>query len=268
MSKRKEIYKKKGNVIKDLTQKITKILNQSPDKSFNYRQICAKLEITDTNGKNQIIQKLEALKSQKKIEETERGKYKMAAISKYYIGTIDATANGNGYFICDELERDVYIPSRNLNRALHKDTVKIYLYHRQKNSREEGDVVEIIKRAKTEFVGVVQLNNNFGFVIPDDSKMYADIFVPKNKLKNAEHGMKVLVKMIDWPENSKNPFGEILEVLGIPGDHDTEIHSILLEYGLPYKFEEKVENEAAKLPIEITKEEIGKRRDMRNDPKP
>ncbi|MGV8945839.1 MAG: ribonuclease R [Lutibacter sp.] len=265
MSKRKEIFKKRGNGIKDLTQKISKILNQFPDKSFNYRQICAKLEITDANGRNQVIKELEALKAQKKIEEVERGKYKIAAISRYYTGTIDATSNGNGYFICDELDHDIYIPARNLNRALHKDTVKIYLYKRQKNSREEGDVVEIITRAKTDFVGVLQLNNNFGFVIPDDSKMYSDIFIPKNKLKNAEHGMKVLARMVDWPENSKNPFGEILEVLGKPGDHDTEIHSILLEYGLPYKFEEKVENEAAKLPIEITKEEIGKRRDMRND---
>ncbi|MFA5298943.1 MAG: ribonuclease R [Lutibacter sp.] len=265
MSKRKEIFKKRGNEIKDLTQKILKILNQSPDKSFNYRQICAKLQITDANGRNQIIKQLEALKAQKKIEEAERGKYKIAALSRYYIGTIDATSNGNGYFISDELDHDVYIPARNLNRALHKDTVKIYLYKRQKNSREEGDVVEIITRAKTDFVGVIQLNNSFGFVVPDDTKMYSDIFVPKNKLKNAEHGMKVLVRMVDWPENSKNPFGEILEVIGKPGVHDTEIHSILLEYGLPYKFEEKVEDEATKLPIEITQQEIEKRRDMRND---
>lgn len=265
MSKRKEFHKKKGNGVKDLTQKITKVLNQFPGQGFNYRQICAKLQITDANGRNQIIKNLEELKAQKKIEETEIGKYKIAALSKYYTGTIDATTNGNGYFICDEFDHDIYIPARNLNRALHKDVVKIYLYHRQKNSREEGDVVEIITRAKTEFVGVLQLSNNFGFVVPDDSKMYADIFVPKNKLKNAEHGDKVLVKMVDWPENSKNPFGEILDVLGKPGDHDTEIHSILLEYGLPYKFDEKVENDAAKLPFEITVDEIAKRRDMRKD---
>lgn len=265
MSKRKEFHKKRGNEIKDLTQKISKILNQAPSQSFNYRQICAKLQITDANGRNQIIKNLEELKAQKRIEETNPGKYKIATLSRYYTGTIDATSNGNGYFISDEFDHDIYIPARNLNRALHKDTVKIYLYNRKKNSREEGDVVEIIKRAKTEFVGVLQLSNNFGFVVPDDSKMYSDIFVPKNKLKNAEHGEKVLVKLVDWPENSKNPFGEILDVLGKPGDHDTEIHSILLEYGLPYKFEEKVENEAAKLPFEITKEEIAKRRDMRKD---
>ncbi|WP_298285233.1 ribonuclease R [uncultured Lutibacter sp.] len=265
MSKRKKIYKKKGNIIKDLTRKILQILNQSPGNSFNYRQISAKLDITDANGRNQIIQKLEALKSQQKVEEIERGKFKIIPFDKYFIGTIDATANGNAYFICDELEHDIYIPARNLNKALDKDTVKIYLYNRRNSKKEEGDVVEIIKRAKTEFVGVLQLSKNFGFLVPDDSKMYADIFIPKNKLKNAEHGVKVLVKMLDWPNNSKNPFGEVIEVLGKPGDHETEIHSILLEYGLPYKFPEKVEVEAANISFEITDDEISKRRDMRKD---
>ncbi|SDW09112.1 RNAse R [Lutibacter oricola] len=265
MSKRKQIYKKKGNIIKDLTRKILKVLNQNSEKSFNYKQIAAKLEITDANGRNQIIQKLEALKGQQKVEEVDRGKYKVVPRDKYYIGTIDATSNGNAYFICEELENDVYIPSRNLNKALDNDTVKIYLYQRKNSKKEEGDVVEIIQRAKTEFVGVLQLNKNFGFVVPDDQKMYADIFIPQNKLRDAEHGMKVLAKMTDWPANSKNPFGKIKEVLGKPGDHNTEIHSILLEYGLPYKFPEKVEADAATIPLEISEEEIAKRRDMRKD---
>jgi len=263
MSKRNKFYKKKGNVIKDLTSKILKLLNQSPSKSFNYKQISSKLELTDANGRNQIIKKLEALKLEQKVEEVERGKFKVIPLDKYYIGTIDATANGNGYFICDDLEHDIYIPARNLNKALNKDTVKIYLYNRRNSKKQEGDVVEIIKRFKTEFVGVLQLNKNFGFVIPDDSKMYADIFIPKNKLRNAEHGVKVLAKMTDWPANSKNPFGEIKEILGLPGDHNTEIHSILLEYGLPYKFTEEVEAAANKIPLKITKNEIKKRRDMR-----
>jgi len=265
MSKKKKIYKKKGNVVKDLTRKILKLLNQSPNKSFNYKQISSKLELTDANGRNQIIQKLEELKGQQKVEEVERGKFKVIPLDKYYIGTIDATTNGNGYFICDELEHDIYIPARNLNKALNKDTVKIYKYNRRNSKKEEGDVVEIIKRFKTEFVGVLQLNRNFGFVVPDDSKMYADIFIPQNKLRGAEDGVKVLVEITDWPDKSKNPFGKIKEVLGMPGDHDTEIHSILLEYGLPYKFPENVEAEAAKIPLEITEDEIAKRRDMRKD---
>jgi ribonuclease R/exosome complex exonuclease DIS3/RRP44 len=264
MSK-KNIYKKKGNIIKDLTRKILQLLNQSPTQNFNYKQIAAKLDLTDANARNQIIQKLESLKSQQKVEEVERGKFKILPMDKYYIGTIDATTNGNGYFICDDLEHDIYIPARNLNKALDKDTVKIYVYNRRNSKKEEGDVVEIIKRFKTEFVGVLQLNRNFGFVVPDDAKMYADIFIPQKKLQGAEDGVKVLVEITDWPANSKNPFGKIKEVLGMPGDHDTEIHSILLEYGLPYKFPENVEAEASKIPLEITSSEIAKRRDMRKD---
>lgn len=265
MYKNKKKYKKKGKVIKDLTKKLLTIFNKELNKTFNYKQLAAKLEITDTNGKTQILKKLEELKHQQKIEEIDRGKYKVVPQARYYTGKIDATSNGNAYFICDELEHDVYIPSRNLNTALDNDIVKIYLYQRKKNSRNEGDVVEIIERAKTEFVGVLQLNKNFGFVIPDDTKMYADIFIPKNKLKNAEHGVKVLAKITDWPENSKNPFGKIKQILGKPGDHNTEMHSILLEYGLPYKFPDKVEQEAAKIPLKITEEEITNRRDMRKD---
>ena len=153
---------------------------------------------------------------------------------------------------------------RERNRALDGDTVKVYVYRRRNNDRYEGEVIEIIERAKTEFVGVLQMNKNFGFVIPDNPKMYADIFISKQKLGKAEHGDKVLAKITDWPDNSKNPFGKIVTVLGKPGEHETEIHSILLEYNLPYKFTDEVENEAKKLPIIITNEEIAKRRDMRN----
>ena len=263
MSKRKKNYKKKGNVIKDLTRKIIQLLQQNAISSFNYRQIASKLNITEAQGRDQIIKKLAELTALQKIEETDRGKFKIKAPSHYFIGIIDATSNGNAYFICDDLEHDIFIPARNLNRALNKDTVKIYLYSRKKNSKEEGDVVEIIQRAKTEFVGVLQMSKNFGFVIPDDFKMYADIFVSKNNLNNAAHGDKVLATIIDWPENSKNPFGKINTVLGKPGDHNTEIHSILLEYGLPYEFPKEVEEYVAALSTDITPQEIEKRRDMR-----
>jgi ribonuclease R/exosome complex exonuclease DIS3/RRP44 len=263
MSKRNNKYKRKGRVIKDLTKKILQELNKAPNSIFNYKQLSAALNITDTHGRQQVIQKLEDLKIQQKVEEINHGKFRIIPLSKYHTGTIEITSNGNGYFISDELEHDVYIPARNLNKALHGDTVKIYVYHRKKTSREEGDVVAIIERSKTEFVGVIQLSRNFGFVIPDDFRMYTDIFIPKSKLKNAEHGVKVLVKLTDWPDNSKNPFGRVIEVLGEPGDHDTEIHSILLEYGLPYKFHEKVEKEAATINFSIEDSEIKNRRDMR-----
>jgi ribonuclease R len=261
--KKKSLYKKKNNTIKHLTENVLKIFNQNNSQSFNYKQVASKMKIEDAHGKQQIIEKIGDLKSQGKLEETERGKYRIIQNENYYTGKVDVTARGNGYVVVEELEHDIYIPSRNLNHAMHNDLVKVYVYNRKQSSKQEGDIVEILERAKVEFVGVLQMNKTFGFVIPDDQKMYADVFVSQKKLGEAEDGDKVLVKITDWPDNSKNPFGKIKKVLGKPGDHNTEIHSILLEYDLPYEFTAEVENDASTLPIEITKEEISKRRDMR-----
>ena len=265
MSKKsKNFYKKRGSVIKDLSAKILKTLNYNSQQSFNYKQIASKIDITDSNGKQQIIKKLEELKQQKRIEETSRGKYKIIQNEHYHVGVLEVTNNKNGYFISDGLERDAFIPTINLNRGLDGDTVKVYVYRRRNNDRFEGEVIEVIERSKTEFVGVLQMNKNFGFVIPDNPKMYADIFISKKHIGNAEDGDKVQAKITNWPDNSKNPFGKIITVLGKPGEHDTEIHSILLEYGLPYKFPENVEKDAGKLSVEITNDEIKKRRDLRS----
>ena len=265
MSRKKKIYKKKGSVIKNLTRDIFKIFNNDSSKYYNYKQIASKLGVTNPDGKTQILKKLAELKETKKIKEVDRGKYQIIIDKKYHIGTLDITSNGNGYFISDDFEKDIFIPSNNLGKGLQNDTVKAYVYKRNRSNKLEADIIEIIERDKTTFVGVLQMSKNFGFVLCDNQKMYADIFVSKARINGAEHGDKVQVKITDWPENSKNPFGKITQVLGKPGDHNTEIHSILLEYGLPYKFENEVEKDASNLSLEITKEEISKRRDMRQD---
>ena len=265
MTRKKKIYKKKGKIIKDLTRNIFKILKEDNSKTYNYKQIASKMGISDTDGKTQVLKKLAELTATKKIKETDRGKYQVNEDRKYHIGTLDLTSNGNGYFICDDFENDIFIPSINLGKGLHQDTVKVYVYKKRRSNKFEGEVVEIIERHKTEFVGVLQMNKTFGFVIPDNQKMYADLFVSQNKLNGAEHGDKVVAKMTDWPDNSKNPFGKITQVLGKPGEHETEIHSILLEYGLPYEFPKEVEEDAENLSTEITETEIAKRRDMRKD---
>jgi ribonuclease R len=232
---------------------------------LNYKQICSKLEIKHPDGRGQVIKKLEEFKGQGKLEETSKGKYTLVATKNYHIGVLDLTSSGNGYLVCDDFEKDVFIPATNVNRALHNDTVKVYVYSKRRSSKKEGDVVEIVERAKTSFVGVLQLSKNFGFVVPDNAKMYADIFVSKDHLNGAVDGDKVIAQLTDWPLNSKNPSGEITQVLGKPGEHNTEIHSILAEYGLPYEFPEVVEQEAENLDVTITEKEISKRRDMRND---
>ena len=265
MPRKKKIYKKKGKVIKDLTRKIFKVLNEDSNKGFTYKQIADRYGINNTEGKNQIIKKLGELTASDKIVQVEKGKYKINEERKYHIGTMDLTSNGNGYFICEDFEEDIFVPSVNLNKALQNDLVRVYVYNKRKSNKLEADVVEVLERAKQEFVGTLQMSKNFGFVIPDNSKMYADIFISRGKINGANDGDKVVAKITDWPDNSKNPFGKITETLGRPGDHDTEIHSILLEYGLPYEFPSEVEKDAEKLPIEITEEEISKRRDMRSD---
>ena len=265
MTNKKKIFKKKGKIIKDLTRNIFKILNEDSSKHFNYKQITAKLGISDTDGKTQVLKKLTELTATKKINEIDRGKFQINADRKYSLGTLDITSNGNGYFISDDYEDDVFVPNVNLGKGLHNDTVKAYIYTKRSGKKLEADVVEIIERAKTTFVGVLQKNKNFGFVIPDNNKMYADIFISENKINGAEHGDKVQATITDWPQNSKNPFGKITAILGKPGDHNTEMHSILLEYDLPFEFPSEVEKEAENLSIEITKEEIAKRRDMRKE---
>ena len=256
--------KKLGNKPKDFTAQLFKILSKEPSKSFNYKQIAAILELSDTKSRNEIIRDLKILKTQDKIHETEIGKYQIISKSEYYEGVIDMTSRKNGYFVCEELEDDVFVPFINLNHALDGDKVKAYIYNRRSSRKPEAEVLEILERKKTEFVGVIDIQKNFGFVTTTNAKMYTDIFIPKNKINNAEHGDVVLVTLEDWPKKADSPFGSVIKVLGKPGEHNTEIHAILAEYGLPYDFPIEVEAYANKIDTSITEEEIKKRRDMRD----
>ena len=250
---------------KDFSSKIVKILSQSPNKAFNYKQIGAKLELDDTKSRNQIIKDLKILAASKKIIETEPGKYLVKAESQdYYEGTIDMTSRKTAYFICPDFSEDVFIPTNNLNRALDKDKVKVYVYNRRKGKRPEGEVIEVIERNKTEFVGVIDIQANFAFVSTANPKMYTDIFIPKDKIGEAENGDVVLVTIEDWPKRADSPFGSVIKVLGKPGEHNTEIHAILAEYGLPADFPVEVEVFAQKIDTSIQEAEIAKRRDMRD----
>ena len=262
MSKRLRKPVKKG---KDFSDKIIKILSQSANKAFNYKQITAKLEVDDTESRNQIIKDLKILASQNKITESEPGKYLIKAVSKdYYEGKIDMTGRRTAYFVCADLDEDVFIPTNNLNHALDKDLVKVYVYNKRQGKKPEGEVIEVTERHKTDFVGVIDIQANFAFVSTANPKMYTDIFIPKDKIGEAEQGDVVLVHIEDWPKKADSPFGSVIKVLGKPGEHDTEIHAILAEYGLPSEFPIEVETFAQKIDTFITESEIVKRRDMRD----
>ncbi|MGS2762665.1 ribonuclease R [Sinomicrobium sp. M5D2P9] len=262
--------RKKKRAEKHKTHEITKgifsVLEKNPDESFNYKQIAAKLGITDAGGRNLLIKKLVELKEKKSVEEVEKGKYRAIPSLNYFTGRVDMTGRGNAYVVCEELDHDVFVPSNMLGKALHGDEVEVYVFpnRRRSSKKVEGEITKILSRKKMAFVGIVQMQKNFAFVLPTDFRMYTDIFVPKNKINGAENGDKVLVEITEWPEKADSPYGHITEVFGKPGDHDTEIHAILAEYGLPYTFPPEVEHFANQLDTSITEEEIKKRRDMRD----
>lgn len=263
MSKRNK--KAKNHRKNEITKGIFTVLEKEPNKSFNYKQIAAKINITDAQDRNTLIKRLTQLKEKKRIQEVDRGQFKVLENTKtYYEGTVDLTGKGHAYIVVDGMDDDVFIPSNKLNKAFHKDKVEVFIYPRKKSKKLEGEVVRVLERYKTTFVGIVDMQKTFAFVRPTDFRMYTDIFVSKDKLADAKDGEKVLVEITDWPDDVDSPFGRISQVLGVPGEHDTEIHSILAEYGLPYSFPEDVQKFADGLDTSIKEEEIRKRKDLRN----
>lgn len=232
--------------------------------SFNYKQLSAQMGISDKEERKLVMEALHRLASEERIEEPQRGKYRYKHIEHYIEGYVDLTQKGSGYVVTEELDDDVYISPKNMAHALNGDYVKVLMYAQRKNKKPEGEIVEILERAREEFVGTIELSKNFGFLVPDNKKMLVDLYIPKEALKGAKHGDKAIARITEWPEQASSPFGEVIEVLGKTGDHNVEIHSILAEYGLPREFPKIVESEAAKVVEEISAEEIAKRRDFRD----
>jgi ribonuclease R len=194
-------------------------------------------------------------------------KYNPGSGERIYItGTVDMTRMGYGFISSDDMEDDVFVSARNLNTALHGDKVKVWLYARKKGARPEGEVVEIIDRWRTTFVGTVEIMPNFAFLMPDNKNMPFDLYIPTSKLNGAKQGQKAVARVTEWNPKSKNPVAEIINVLGDPGLHSTEMHAILAEFELPYQFTEEVENDAEKIRSEITETDIKERRDFREVP--
>ncbi len=246
----------------DIEREILALFKANPTSLLNYKQVAARINYQ--GDRNDIIAALMQLSKAEKIEELDRGKYHYVHQLSQVEGKMDITARGAGFLVTDEEgEDDIFIAPSDLNGAFHGDTVLVELYARRKNKKLEGRVVEIIKRAKILFVGTLQRNRDVSFVLPDDKHMYTDIFIPKEHVQGAMDGEKVLVEITDWPDDAKNPFGKITQVLGEPGEHNTEMHAIVAEFGFPLAFPQAVLNQAEAIPTEISQEEIAKRRDMR-----
>ncbi len=263
MSRRKKSKKKSST--SNLTQSILTALRKQNSKPLNYKQIASILGVRDSSSRNLIIKKIKKLQSEEKIEEVSRGKYIIKASKNYYTGIADVTARGQAYIVIEELEEDIFVNQKNINHALDGDIVEVYIFKRNRGGKPEGEITKILERKKTDFVGVIQIQERFAFVECQDTKMYTDIFISKENINNAKNGDKVLVQIENWPEKAGSPYGKVLKILGKPGEHNTEIHSILAQFGLPYEFEKEVEDYANSIDTTIKEVEIKKRRDMRSD---
>lgn len=267
-NKKKKGGKKKGKSgnlsAKKLRTDILTVFDQNTEEPLNYKQVSSALNINDKHDRKLVANQLDYLKNEELLKEVSRGKFKTNKRSAFVVGKVDMTKSGSAYVVTDnEDEKDIYIPPKFMYNALHKDIVKVFLMARKKRKGPEGQIVEIVKRHKMEFVGTIEASKKFSFLVPDDQKMPLDIYIPLDKLGGAEHGQKAVAKITDWPKNASSPFGEITQVLGTAFEPNTEMDSILHTYGFPEKFPGEVEKFAQKVPTEITNEEIKKRRDLR-----
>lgn len=248
---------------KKLKNAIISVLHEEPGKVVNYKQISSWLGIRDDGERRLVMIVLEEMKEDEYLEQVSKGSYRLKLKTGTICGIVDMQPQGFAYVLSDEADRPVLVSSKNLNNAMEGDKVLVRLYARRKKHDLEGEVTEIMERAKTHFVGTVELSANFAFLIPA-GKAGFDIFISRENINGAKNGQKAIAEILEWPANSRNPIGRITEVLGNQGENNAEMHAILAEFELPRKFPEKVERAAEKIPDEIPGDEIKKRRDFRN----
>ena len=258
------MFKKKKN--NSLERRVTQHFRDNTGKQYNYKEVSGVLNIKDTKTRDEIIKILNRLTTEKTLSSPSKGKYTLVKASKdYYQGTLDVTSTGRGFVICEDLEHDIMIPKNNINRAFQGDLVEVYVYKRkQKSGAFEGEIVTILERKKTQFVGVLQIEKNYAFVLTRGPRMYTDFFIDKKQLDGYTNGDKVLVEYTDWPKRADSPYGTLIESFGPPGETNTEMHAILSDYGLPLHFPDEVEAAANAIDQSIRPEEIKKRRDFRD----
>ncbi|MGB0806527.1 MAG: ribonuclease R [Salibacteraceae bacterium] len=261
--KKGKIHSKKGKNLKKIKDKIMDAFSEAPNKILNYKQIAAKLGYTSSADKNLIIKALGGLKAARKLQETSPGKFVTISVPKFITGKIELKRNGIAFVISDSFQEDVFIAPKFTNHALDGDEVKVALLSRKRGKSHSGQVVEILERAQTNFVGIIEISKNFAFLVPDSQNMPVDIFIPLSKLKGAKNGQKCIAAITEWPKDASSPFGEVIDVLGNVGDSDTEAYSILAQFDLPHRFPEKVEKEAEKIKLTIGDAELKARKDYR-----
>lgn len=255
--------KKKKQPKRYLFEEVLAFLQHNAGKQFNYKQIGAAMELNSEGERLELLEVLHGLQHKGFIKEVETGRFEYKETKQYLQGIIDFTQQGSAYVTISDQESDIFIPFKKTKDALHGDLVKVYVFPKRSGKRKEGEVVDVVKRRKTDFVGTIKILPKFAFVVPDNNKIHVDFFVRLEDTMDAEDGQKVMVRYKEWRSGDQNPTGDVIEVFGYPGEHKTEIHAIMAEYGLPEHFPHEIEAAAKKLATDITEKEIAKRRDFR-----
>ena len=243
---------------------IINVFKSSPKEPFNYRQISKIIGISNQIQKRQVVEILETLAAASFIKEIDRGRYLYNSWETTMIGTFVFRQNGKNLLIPEDGGDPILITEQNSGHALDGDKIKIQLHSKRKGSEPEGEVIEILENNQRTVVGKLQVTKGFAFLITEDKSLSNDIFIPKEKLKKGKTGDKAVVRITEWPENAKNPLGEVLDILGESGNNDVEMNAILAEFGLPYVYPDLVEKAANKISEEISEEEITLREDFRD----
>ena len=235
------------------------------DRTYSMNQVYKAFAVRDRKTKEIFSDVMEYLVKENRLDRLEDGSFQYLKQANQLVGKLDHVNQRFGFIVGETGEQDVWVASKDLGDAQDGDTVRVRMLpvRNKKNTRPEGEVIEIIERANKSIVGTIQITPPYAFVTPDSKKIYQDIYIPKHLTLNAAHLDKVLVEITTWPKDGKKAEGKVVEVLGQSGNNDTEMHAILLEYGLPYHFPEQVEKSAEKISSLILPEEVAKRKDFR-----
>lgn len=264
MTKKKDKKGGKRMKKKELTELLVSYFRNKSGEAFTVKQLFQGLKLTTHPLKMLCRDIVEEMTEDNFLVEVEKGRFRLNDKGQVMVGTFQRKSNGKNSFVPDDGGEPIFIAERNSAHAMNNDKVKISLCAKRKRQKVEGQVIEILEHATTTFVGTLKVTKNYAFLLTETNTLANDIFIPKDKLKGAKDGDKAVVRITDWPEEAKNPFGEVIDVLGKAGDNTTEMHAILAEYGLPYTYPQSVEAAAEKIPAEITPEDYAEREDFRD----
>ena len=250
--------------VSTLATKIFKRLQNSPGRRFALDDLAVDIGLPHAGGRPLVRSALELLVRTQQAVEEPVNVFRLYFEERYVEGTLDLTQSGTGYITGTGLPEDVYIRENHTGTAFNGDKVKVLLFSSKQRGRQEGEIVEIIHRKRTSFVGTLDLTPQHAFLLTDNRRVGKDFYLPKDKLNGAKNGDVVVVQLMEWNNSKFNPLGEVIKVLGKPGEHATEIHAILEEYGLPYDFPVEVEQEAAAISLTLDPKEVARRRDFRD----